>query len=63
VVVVVVLLGCYHCSTRETPRWRTGPEGKNTLCNACGLRYAKYKKTVNTNNGVILYNGIKALSL
>jgi len=35
---------CYHCGTRETPRWRTGPEGKNTLCNACGLRYAKYKK-------------------
>jgi hypothetical protein len=23
-----------HCSATSTPEWRTGPEGKGTLCNA-----------------------------
>ena len=30
---------CSHCETKETTQWRLGPLGKNTLCNACGLRY------------------------
>ncbi|KAI8573656.1 hypothetical protein RHMOL_Rhmol01G0294100 [Rhododendron molle] len=30
---------CSHCETRNTPQWRHGPMGKNTLCNACGVRY------------------------
>jgi hypothetical protein len=30
---------CEHCGTDSTPEWRTGPLGKGTLCNACGLRY------------------------
>jgi len=34
-------LYCHFCNTRETPEWRKGPAGKHTLCNACGLRYAK----------------------
>lgn len=33
--------GCQHCGTGTTPEWRSGPGGKSTLCNACGLRYAK----------------------
>eukprot|EP01089_Gocevia_fonbrunei_P022738 TRINITY_DN930_c0_g1_i1.p1 TRINITY_DN930_c0_g1~~TRINITY_DN930_c0_g1_i1.p1 ORF type:complete len:273 (+),score=48.00 TRINITY_DN930_c0_g1_i1:92-820(+) len=32
---------CHHCLTRDTPGWRKGPNGPNTLCNACGLQYAK----------------------
>eukprot|EP01098_Paradermamoeba_levis_P002848 TRINITY_DN1355_c0_g1_i1.p1 TRINITY_DN1355_c0_g1~~TRINITY_DN1355_c0_g1_i1.p1 ORF type:complete len:162 (-),score=43.26 TRINITY_DN1355_c0_g1_i1:337-822(-) len=32
---------CQGCHTTETPEWRKGPNGKNTLCNACGLRWAK----------------------
>ncbi|KAM0889785.1 hypothetical protein ACQ4PT_027479 [Festuca glaucescens] len=32
---------CRHCSTTETPQWREGPEGRGTLCNACGVRYGK----------------------
>jgi hypothetical protein len=35
---------CRQCNTRETPEWRKGPLGKNTLCNACGLKYAKSLK-------------------
>ncbi|CAM0902770.1 unnamed protein product [Alopecurus aequalis] len=30
---------CTHCGTEETPRWRKGPEGPHTLCNACGAVY------------------------
>jgi len=32
---------CELCRTTCTPEWRRGPTGRNTLCNACGLRYAK----------------------
>eukprot|EP01088_Endostelium_zonatum_P017555 TRINITY_DN5226_c0_g1_i1.p1 TRINITY_DN5226_c0_g1~~TRINITY_DN5226_c0_g1_i1.p1 ORF type:complete len:141 (+),score=21.28 TRINITY_DN5226_c0_g1_i1:64-486(+) len=35
---------CHHCGTRYTSEWRRGPEGLNTLCNACGLQYAKVLK-------------------
>ena len=33
--------GCLHCGTVKTPQWRMGPEGKKTLCNACGVRFMK----------------------
>ncbi|XP_021315680.1 uncharacterized protein LOC8070522 isoform X1 [Sorghum bicolor] len=32
---------CQHCGTEKTPRWREGPDGRRTLCNACGQRYKK----------------------
>jgi len=32
---------CHSCNIRETPEWRRGPDGARTLCNACGLHYAK----------------------
>jgi len=32
---------CTDCGTVESPEWRRGPQGPKTLCNACGLRYAK----------------------
>jgi len=34
-------LHCHSCGATETPEWRRGPEGEHTLCNACGLHYAK----------------------
>jgi len=34
-------LKCYECGATETPEWRRGPKGPNTLCNACGIRYSK----------------------
>lgn len=30
---------CSHCQSTNTPQWRWGPLGKNSLCNACGVRY------------------------
>ncbi|KAG9077856.1 hypothetical protein FRC06_008667 [Ceratobasidium sp. 370] len=31
---------CHSCETLDTPKWRDGPDGQDTLCNTCGLRYA-----------------------
>ncbi|KAF9130319.1 hypothetical protein BGW39_003244 [Mortierella sp. 14UC] len=35
---------CLSCDTSDTPEWRRGPDGARTLCNACGLHYAKLLK-------------------
>eukprot|EP01088_Endostelium_zonatum_P021314 TRINITY_DN832_c7_g1_i1.p1 TRINITY_DN832_c7_g1~~TRINITY_DN832_c7_g1_i1.p1 ORF type:complete len:426 (-),score=155.37 TRINITY_DN832_c7_g1_i1:109-1386(-) len=35
---------CVECGRTETPEWRRGPKGKNTLCNACGVAYMKLLK-------------------
>ncbi|KAJ1332432.1 hypothetical protein BSLG_008734 [Batrachochytrium salamandrivorans] len=32
---------CEACETTDSPEWRRGPHGRKTLCNACGLRYAR----------------------
>ncbi|CAE6477241.1 unnamed protein product [Rhizoctonia solani] len=32
---------CHSCKISHTPEWRRGPDGQRTLCNACGLHYAK----------------------
>jgi hypothetical protein len=34
---------CSHCQSSETPQWREGPDGRRTLCNACGLRYRSHR--------------------
>ncbi|KAF9090860.1 hypothetical protein BGX27_002137 [Mortierella sp. AM989] len=35
---------CLSCDSSDTPEWRRGPDGARTLCNACGLHYAKLMK-------------------
>ena len=35
---------CNDCGTLDSPEWRKGPGGPKTLCNACGLRWAKKEK-------------------
>lgn len=37
---------CSDCGTSDSPEWRKGPKGPKTLCNACGLRWAKKKRQV-----------------
>ncbi|PKI85002.1 hypothetical protein MVES1_001073 [Malassezia vespertilionis] len=32
---------CLSCGKTDSPEWRRGPTGHKTLCNACGLRYAR----------------------
>lgn len=32
---------CHSCGNSDTPEWRRGPGGARTLCNACGLHFAK----------------------
>lgn len=39
---------CHSCNRAETPEWRRGPDGARTLCNACGLHYAKLTRKNNT---------------
>lgn len=38
---------CHSCHRVETPEWRRGPDGARTLCNACGLHYAKLTRKSN----------------
>lgn len=44
---------CHSCNRDETPEWRRGPDGARTLCNACGLHYAKLtrKNTMRQSQG------------
>jgi len=44
--------------TLDSPEWRKGPSGPKTLCNACGLRWAKKEKKKSVGGG-----GANALSL
>jgi len=37
---------CHSCNRAETPEWRRGPDGARTLCNACGLHYAKLTRKI-----------------
>lgn len=37
---------CTDCGTLDSPEWRKGPKGPKTLCNACGLRWAKFVLTI-----------------
>ncbi|MCO5549897.1 hypothetical protein L7F22_003372 [Adiantum nelumboides] len=38
-----VLKACSLCGTTKTPMWRSGPQGPKSLCNACGIRFKKYR--------------------
>ncbi|KAJ6787498.1 hypothetical protein PWT90_10090 [Aphanocladium album] len=42
---------CTDCGTLDSPEWRKGPSGPKTLCNACGLRWAKKEKKRSKLNG------------
>ncbi|KAG0131615.1 hypothetical protein HOY82DRAFT_607705 [Tuber indicum] len=41
---------CHSCQRAETPEWRRGPDGARTLCNACGLHYAKLTRKLSKNS-------------
>lgn len=45
-------LRCHSCNRAETPEWRRGPDGARTLCNACGLHYARPSKAVGSNRAI-----------
>ncbi|GAA5878067.1 hypothetical protein JCM1840_001732 [Sporobolomyces johnsonii] len=44
-------LVCRDCGRTDSPEWRKGPDGPKTLCNACGLRYAKLKSRMDKQVG------------
>lgn len=41
---------CHECHRHNTPKWRRGPDGDGTLCNVCGLLFAKRNSRIQTNN-------------
>ena len=51
---------CADCGTLDSPEWRKGPKGPKTLCNACGLRWAKKekKRAVGDNGGGSAHGGM-----
>ncbi|TNY22329.1 hypothetical protein DMC30DRAFT_349183 [Rhodotorula diobovata] len=42
---------CQNCGRGDSPEWRSGPNGAKTLCNACGLRWAKSQKQAAASSG------------
>ncbi|USW47302.1 Putative Zinc finger, GATA-type, Zinc finger, NHR/GATA-type [Septoria linicola] len=51
---------CHSCNRAETPEWRRGPDGARTLCNACGLHYAKLTRK---NNGATKSTNVASSNL
>ncbi|XP_010539131.1 PREDICTED: GATA transcription factor 21 [Tarenaya hassleriana] len=40
-----VIRVCSDCNTTKTPLWRSGPRGPKSLCNACGIRQRKARRS------------------
>jgi GATA zinc finger len=38
---------CGSCATSDTPKWRRGPQGPRTLCNACGIKWSRQNMAKN----------------
>ncbi|MCO5613635.1 hypothetical protein L7F22_067913 [Adiantum nelumboides] len=36
-----IMKKCLTCGKSNSPEWRKGPDGKKSLCNACGLRFSR----------------------
>ncbi|CAH8388564.1 unnamed protein product [Eruca vesicaria subsp. sativa] len=36
---------CSDCKTIKTPMWRGGPSGPKSLCNACGIRFMRQRRS------------------
>ncbi|XP_073285452.1 GATA transcription factor 15-like [Primulina huaijiensis] len=37
---------CVDCGTSKTPLWRGGPAGPKSLCNACGIKSRKKRRSL-----------------
>ncbi|KAF2470142.1 GCS-domain-containing protein [Lindgomyces ingoldianus] len=46
---------CHSCNRAETPEWRRGPDGARTLCNACGLHYAKLTRKLGGKQAMAMF--------
>lgn len=47
---------CSHCTIKDTPEWRKGPNGSRSLCNACGLFYSKLVKKFGTKDASAIFH-------
>lgn len=53
---------CHSCNRAETPEWRRGPDGARTLCNACGLHYAKLTRKLGASKASALGSNFRPRS-
>ncbi|KAF9482824.1 GATA-domain-containing protein [Pholiota conissans] len=54
---------CKICGRTDSPEWRKGPDGPKTLCNACGLRWAKQMRKADDTSSECLSLAIAATDL
>ncbi|KAL1953362.1 hypothetical protein VTO42DRAFT_2961 [Malbranchea cinnamomea] len=54
---------CHSCNRAETPEWRRGPDGARTLCNACGLHYAKLTRKMGASKASALGSNFRPRSV
>ncbi|KAF2153882.1 hypothetical protein K461DRAFT_292584 [Myriangium duriaei CBS 260.36] len=50
---------CHSCNRAETPEWRRGPDGARTLCNACGLHYAKLTRKAGATKAAMVGSSLR----
>ncbi|KAI1038866.1 hypothetical protein LB503_007964 [Fusarium chuoi] len=50
---------CHSCNRSVSGEWRRGPDGAGTLCNACGLHYAKLERKRHQVDSVISNGPLK----
>ncbi|KAK1081709.1 white collar 2 type of transcription factor, partial [Friedmanniomyces endolithicus] len=51
---------CANCGALDSPEWRRGPKGPKTLCNACGLRWAKKEKKRSGDDGLGIVRAVRS---
>jgi len=54
---------CQMCGSSQSPEWRRGPGGNKTLCNACGLHYAKMVKQEEEADILFAVSGATSMSI
>jgi len=52
---------CVTCGRTDSPEWRKGPSGPKTLCNACGLRWAKQMRKIDDSDSADASVGFEGL--
>ncbi|AMD19808.1 HCL343Cp [Eremothecium sinecaudum] len=47
-------MNCLQCGSRDTSEWRSGPLGRKSMCNACGIWYMKLKQRFGEEDAAVI---------
>lgn len=47
-------MNCLQCDSHDTSEWRSGPLGRKSMCNACGIWYMKLKQRFGEENAAVI---------